>query len=393
MSEVQPERVGQSGKLLVVDDEAPLRRLVSRALEKAGHEVVQAEDGQSALKEVERHTFDAVLSDIAMPGLDGVSLLRAIRERDLDVPVVLLTGNPSVESAMKAVEYGAFEYLTKPVELDRIRSVMSRALALGRIARAKRSAIDSLDDARHRAGDRAGLEATFDRAMTTLWAAFQPIVTAKTGDRYGHEALMRSREPALPHPGAVLEAAEKLNRLPELGSRMRELSALPVAADAGSGYLFVNLHPRDLFDDSILAKDAPLTSIAERVVLEITERASIEALGDARERAAQLRDLGFRIAIDDLGAGYAGLTAFAVLEPEIVKLDMSLIRGVEKSPVKQKLIHSMTSLCHELGMLVVAEGIETNAELQCVTDLGCDLLQGYLLAKPGPPFPSIGWPP
>lgn len=393
MNETRTVRAGPKGRVLVVDDETPLRRLVSRALEQAGHEVVQAEDGRAALAEVQKQTFDAVLSDIAMPGLDGVHLLRAIRENDLDVPVILLTGNPSVESAMKAVEYGAFEYLTKPVELDRIRSVISRALALGRIARAKRVAIESFDEARHRAGDRAGLEATFDRAMTSLWAAFQPIVSASNGHRYGHEALMRSREPALPHPGAVLEAAEKLQRLPELGARMRALSVEPVREAADSGYLFVNLHPRDLFDDAILAPDSPLCSIADRVVLEITERASIEAMGDARTRAAILRERGFRIAIDDLGAGYAGLTAFASLEPEIVKLDMSLVRDVEKSSVKQKLIHSMTSLCHELGMIVVAEGIETRAELQCITDLGCDLLQGFLLAKPGPPFPPIAWPP
>lgn len=384
-------RAGPRGKVLVVDDEAALRRLMARALEQAGHEVVQAEDGNAALVEVNRQQFDAILSDISMPGLDGVQLLREVRARDLDVPVILLTGNPSVESAMQAVEYGAFEYLAKPVELERIRTVVTRALGLGRIARAKRTAIEAFGRSHHQASDRAGLETTFTRAMSTLWAAFQPII-ASNGTCYGFEALMRSMEPALPHPGAVIEAAEKLDRLSELGARMRSLSAAPVVDDPNSGVLFVNLHPRDLFDDAMLALDSPLAAIADRVVLEITERASIEALGDARSRAAQLRERGFRIAIDDLGAGYAGLTAFAVLEPEIVKLDMTLIRGVESSAVKRKLIQSMTSLCHDLGMLVVAEGIETMAEFECIAALGCDLYQGFLLAKPGPAFPAFTFP-
>ena len=101
--------------------------------------------------------------------------------------------------------------------------------------------------------------------------------------------------------------------------------------------------------------------------------------------------MGFRIAIDDLGAGYAGLTSFATLEPEFVKLDMSLVRDVDKNPTKKKLVRSMTSLCRDLGMLVVAEGVETLAERDVLVEAGCDLLQGYLLAKPGKPFPEFAW--
>jgi len=101
--------------------------------------------------------------------------------------------------------------------------------------------------------------------------------------------------------------------------------------------------------------------------------------------------MGFRIAIDDLGAGYAGLTSFATLEPEFVKLDMSLVRDVHKSPMKEKLVGSITSLCKELGMMVVAEGVETPLERDMLVALGCDLLQGYLLAMPGRPFPTFAW--
>ena len=102
----------------------------------------------------------------------------------------------------------------------------------------------------------------------------------------------------------------------------------------------------------------------------------------------RLRKFGYRIAIDDLGAGYAGLTSFAQLEPEVVKVDMSLVRGIDSSPVKQKLVRSIIALCTELGIQLVAEGIETPAERDTLVGLGGDLCQGYLFAKPGRGFPT-----
>jgi EAL domain-containing protein (putative c-di-GMP-specific phosphodiesterase class I) len=153
--------------------------------------------------------------------------------------------------------------------------------------------------------------------------------------------------------------------------------------------LFVNLHPEDLLDPHLVHAGSALSRLAESVVLEVTERASLGRVDGVRRKVAELREVGFRIAIDDLGAGYAGLTSFAQLEPEIVKLDMTLIRDIDTSPMKQKLVSSMTALCKEMGMLVVAEGIETAAERDSVIDLGCDLLQGYLFARPGRPFPGI----
>jgi EAL domain-containing protein (putative c-di-GMP-specific phosphodiesterase class I) len=144
-------------------------------------------------------------------------------------------------------------------------------------------------------------------------------------------------------------------------------------------------------DPDLVAPESALASIAGSVVLEITERASLDNVENVRSRVRTLRELGFRIAIDDLGAGYAGLTSFALLEPDIVKLDMGLIRRIDIKPVQQKLVRSMTSVCKDMGLLVVAEGIETVEERETVIDLGCDLLQGFLFARPGPPFPLAVW--
>ncbi|MFL5249475.1 MAG: EAL domain-containing protein, partial [Myxococcales bacterium] len=96
--------------------------------------------------------------------------------------------------------------------------------------------------------------------------------------------------------------------------------------------------------------------------------------------------MGYRIAVDDLGAGYAGLTSFTQLEPHIVKLDMSLIRGVHEEPTKRKLVSSIVDLCEDLGISVVAEGVETLHERDALEKIGCPLLQGYLFGKPDKPF-------
>jgi EAL domain-containing protein (putative c-di-GMP-specific phosphodiesterase class I) len=159
---------------------------------------------------------------------------------------------------------------------------------------------------------------------------------------------------------------------------------------------FVNMHPRDLDDPDLYDAGAPLSRLAARVVLEVTERASLDGCHDVPERMARLRALGFRIAVDDLGAGYAGLSSLAKLEPEFIKLDMSLVRDVHQHPVKQQLVRSMTNLAHSLGLGAVAEGVETIEELGALVDAGLDLFQGYYFARPDrqlvtPPAARMIW--
>jgi EAL domain-containing protein (putative c-di-GMP-specific phosphodiesterase class I) len=103
----------------------------------------------------------------------------------------------------------------------------------------------------------------------------------------------------------------------------------------------------------------------------------------------RLRSLGYRLAIDDLGAGYAGLSSVATLEPDFVKLDMSLVRDLGGSPIRQSLVTSMVTTCRDNGMRLVAEGVETIHELSKLTELGCDLLQGYHFARPSPGFEKV----
>lgn len=374
------------GRILVVDDEPSLVRTYRRALQAADYAVDIALDGETALNIFKNGGIDAVLTDITMPGIDGIAVLREIRRRDADVPVVLATGGPTVESAIGALDHGALKYLVKPVAPRELLDVMGRAVQLNKMAEIKRQALALLGDVDARVGNRSELEAAFERALASLFVVYQPIVRWHERDVFGYECLVRNREPAFPHPGALFDAAEKLGRVADLGFAIRELAPVPFAAGAKEA-LFINLHPTDLADDRLYNPDSALAKMASRVVLEITERSSLERIPDARGRVAQLRALGYRIAVDDLGAGYAGLTSFALLEPDVAKLDMAIVRDVHKTPTKQKVIRSMTELCRDMRMRLVAEGVENREELDVLVELGCDLFQGYHFAKPGPAFP------
>ena len=246
------------------------------------------------------------------------------------------------------------------------------------------------DEASRYARDLADLEVKFERALQAITMFFQPIVDARSKAIFGYEALLRSKDPDLPHPGAMLDAAEKLNRLDKLGRQVRARTAEIFAhAETSRGYLFVNLHALDLLDKSLSSRFSPLARIANRVVLEITERASLEAISDVRFRVAELREMGFRIAIDDLGAGHARMNRFTPLDTDFVKLDMSLVRDIDSHPMKQELVRSIIELCREQKILVIGEGVETEAECAFLIEAGCDLLQGYFIARPGPPFVTV----
>ncbi|HEX3771361.1 MAG TPA: EAL domain-containing response regulator [Polyangiaceae bacterium] len=372
----------QMPRLLLVDDDEAILRAYKNSLSSRGLAVETAANGKLALAQVDSAPFDVIVSDVSMPEMGGLEFLRAVRRRDLDVPVILTTGEPGLDSAVQAIEYGAFRYLFKPVELKTLEENIQRAVRLHRLARLKRQALELAGATSKALGDRAGLEARFTSALERLWMAYQPIVHWKERRVFGYEALLRSAEPSLPSPPEILDAAERLGRLHDLGRAIRHRVAAE-ARQAPSGIMFfVNLHAADLNDEEMFRGDTGLGKLADRVILEITERASLDIVKNVESRIKTLRELGYAIAVDDLGSGYAGLTSFTLLEPAMAKLDMSLIRGIDAHSGKQAIVRSMCRLCEELGIMVVAEGVENEVERDALVALGCNLLQGYFFGRP-----------
>jgi EAL domain-containing protein (putative c-di-GMP-specific phosphodiesterase class I) len=377
------------GQVLLADDDAELLRAYERVLTRAGLEVVAVNSGQGAIAAVRERPFDAIVSDISMPGMNGIDLLRSVREHDLDVPVILMTGGSALKVAREAMAFGATRLLLKPIAAAQLASTVKRATGLYNLARLKRQALELLGADDKLLGDNASLTVRFERALASLWIAFQPIVSIRERRVHGYEALMRSDEPVLGRPDLMLAAADRLGRVVDLGRRVRGLVAR-AAREAPAGVkLFVNLRTEELADDQLHDAAAPLSAYASRVVLEVNERCSIEHIPDLGTRMAALRQLGFGIAVDDLGAGFAGPSSLALLEPDVAKIDQSLVHDVDTHARKRAIVEAMTKQCLDLGLLVIGEGVETAGERDALVALGCDMMQGYLLARPERGFATV----
>jgi EAL domain-containing protein (putative c-di-GMP-specific phosphodiesterase class I) len=363
--------------VLLIDDDELMLRSLQRSLAAKGYEVRLASGPEAAFELIP--AVDVVVSDIRMPGLSGIDLLRELRRRNCTKPVILMTGAPELETAMAAVEFGAVHYLTKPFGIDMLKAVIDRAV----VSRVVQPADLKL------LGDLRSLDARFDEALAHMFMVFQPIVSVARRKPIAYESLLRTNEATLKNPMAFLAAAEHLKRLPELGRKVRSQVATHIADAPSDVDAFVNLHPRDIADPTLYDPASPLSQVASRVVLELTEREGLEGIDNVPDRLARLRQLGFRIAVDDLGAGYAGLSSVATLAPDVIKLDITLIRGIQGDARRQRMVASLAGLFRELETPTVVEGVETADERDAVSNLGADIMQGYLFARPQQGFVSV----
>lgn len=218
----------------------------------------------------------------------------------------------------------------------------------------------------------------------------QPVVDARTGRVAGAEALSRFTT-APDRPDLWFADAERVGLRVEL-----ELAA---ASDAlawlrrpdGPVVLSVNLSPRAVaspgFPRLVSAVDPA------RVVVEITEHAAVDDYAVLRAALAPARAAGLRLAVDDAGAGYASLRHVLQLHPDLVKVDTSLVRGIDADPAQQALVACLVAFARAIGGCLVAEGVETQAEYDTVARLGVQLVQGHLLARPAPGWVACSFPP
>jgi EAL domain-containing protein (putative c-di-GMP-specific phosphodiesterase class I) len=225
--------------------------------------------------------------------------------------------------------------------------------------------------------------------VTDLGVVFQPIVELTTGQVFAHEALVRCRRPEYPSPPVLFDCAVAENACGRLGRLIREVAF----GTCGDIPLFVNLHPEELSSRWLVRPDDPLCFHARPVFLEITESAAFTHFDLCKSVLNELcRRSGALLVVDDFGAGHSNLQRVVDLLPAIVKLDLALTREIHRRPRQRAVVRHLVNLCAELGARVVAEGIEVVEELACVRDLGVHYAQGYLLARPAAPPPSIVWP-
>ena len=233
------------------------------------------------------------------------------------------------------------------------------------------------------------------RANPIVSFAFQPIVDMSTRTVHSYEALIR---------GAENEPAYKvLKRVPPGTMHLFDQQARAVAIDLATRLeigccLNLNLLPLSLYSspeaitstlEAATRNHLPL----DRLVLEVVEGEVIADQARFAKLMDQYRALGVRVAIDDFGAGYAGLSLLANFQPEQIKLDMELVRGVERHGPRQAIVRAILQACFDLGIDVIGEGVETIEEYAWLANAGVQLFQGYLFAKPAfESFPPVHFP-
>ncbi len=233
--------------------------------------------------------------------------------------------------------------------------------------------------------------ATLERIVleANLSIAYQPIVRLPEREVIGYEALARGPTGSgFENPITLFEAAEVCDLEYELDRLCRRQALKYAGGIASDQKLFINILPSSIHDPEF--EDAHVQAMLgelglgpRNLVLEISERKAIGNFPIFREAIDYFSKLGFGIALDDIGAGFSSLEAVLELSPDFLKIDMSLVRGIEENPQKQELLRGLQTVAEKMGSSIIAEGIESLSELQIVEDLGISNAQGYLFGRAG----------
>lgn len=231
-------------------------------------------------------------------------------------------------------------------------------------------------------------------AENRLEVRYQPIVDLASGKISGFEALarMRDEDGNLVLPSDFIGVAEETGLIVQLGERVLEIALDQLAQWHEDGFellMNINVSPRQLSRQA-LAPDVFERLVARgiapnRVCLEVTEAAVIDASGPTMVTLRRLRSYGVRIAIDDFGTGYSNLTTLKYLPADVLKVDKSFVSGLGHDIEDTAIVRAVVQIAHELGRTVVAEGVETEEQLEILTQMGCDKVQGYRYGRPVPP--------
>lgn len=362
-----------------------------------------ARDAGEAIDLAERHEPDVAVLDVRMPGGGGAKAAREIHRRSPDTSIVALSASTDPRTVVSMIRAGAVGYVGKDQPADDFlraihRSIDGRASIsvdrLGEVA-------EQLTEHQLRHADGNGERSSIPRAWIEeaisgdlIDTVFQPIMDIVDGGVRGLEALARFRTRPRRDPDAwFTEAADQGRLTPlELAAVTRALAHIDQIPE--DVYLSVNVSPLTLCAPRLLEmlREVP----AGRVVLELTERSAVIDYEEAVARLADLRAIGCRLAVDDVGSGFSGLGHVVALSPDLLKLDRTLVSGVDAEDAKNALIARLVSFADEFGIDVIAEGIETRPELEALRMLGVRNGQGFLLGRPGPiPAKSNGsleWP-
>lgn len=377
--------------VLVADDDDTLRdALCDLIILEDGLELIgSAADAEGAVELASAHAPDVAILDVRMPG-GGTSACRQIRISCPQTRVVAYSAYEDRKTVLEMLRAGAAGFLVKGTSAAEILDGIRRA-ARGQSALSVEVTGQVVGELSARL-DRAELHATQKRDRVrrvrealegeTIRMVFQPIRDLRTRRTVGLEALARFQvDPPRP-PDAWFAEARAVGlgielEVEAIRRAIETVDRLPMGA-----YLSVNLSPETAASPRLreVLAGAPL----DRIVLEITEHAPVHDYKNLQEALSEFRTRGGQLAVDDVGSGFASLRHILRLDPDMLKLDIALTRGIDADPARRALARALISFAGEIDAELVAEGIETRSEIQTLRELGVTLGQGYQLGRPEP---------
>jgi EAL domain-containing protein (putative c-di-GMP-specific phosphodiesterase class I)/AmiR/NasT family two-component response regulator len=385
--------------VLAVDDSKVQRAHMVDLLRQLGFgAILEAGDGNEALRVLEQHgaAVFLVLTDLEMPGMDGIELTRRLAERQLTQNLIVASARDPrlleiIENmGLEDASLGLLGTVLKPVKLDDLVQLLDR---IGHTSMTRAKALDN------KPTNLLEIEAALERGEFIPY--YQPKISMHSGFIKGMEALARWNHPTqgvlsplyfipgmegtplmVPFTLAIVE--QVLQQLAEW--QHAGLPALTVS---------VNLSADDLADRDFVDKLAALVQkhgiTPQSLIWEVTETMVMNHLSQSLANLGRLRLMGFGLAMDDYGIGYSSMQQLSRCPFTELKIDRVFVDGASKRPNRHVILESSIELGRRLGVTTVAEGVETVADWNLLRELGCDLAQGYLVAKPMPASEMIGW--
>jgi len=382
-------------KILVIDDNIDVGEFICAAAQAMNFDCTAATDAVKFLGMITPDTH-LILVDLVMPDMDGVELLRLLAQQKCQAGIILMsgTGKRIIESAVQlaqALGLSIAGHLQKPFRITDLEKLLEQQVPSEEAPTARQDdrVIFRRDELR-----RAVLHDEFV-------LHYQPQIDIMTGRVVGVEALVRWQHPerGLVFPDSFINRMEKLGIIDELSwivlnRGMSEVSQfagvngeIPMLSINESVYSLHNLK----FPD-ILASLAERHSMPpDRLTIEITESGLIKELSNTLDILTRLRMKGFKLSIDDFGTGYAMMQQLKVIPATELKIDRSFISDMHKNERDRVIVQKTIEMGHDLGIHVIAEGVENKDQLDFLHLKGCDSAQGYFFSRPLPPNEFVAW--
>ncbi|RDS89920.1 EAL domain-containing response regulator [Pseudomonas fluorescens] len=399
----------QPATLLIVDDEPQVRKLLETLLQHEGYQTLTAASGEEALQLVAKQPPDLILLDIMMPGMDGYEVASQLKgdAATASIPIIMLSALSESSARVSGLETGAEEFISKPVERVelwlRVRNLLRLKSHGDQLKRHSQLLEQQLQ---HHAGDSARMN-VHDLARQDLETAlrqavereeftlhYQPKIALADGQICALEALLRWERPGYGavSPGIFVPILESLGLIVEVGRWVIRSVCQQIAtwrrSAIGAVEVSVNVSGHQLIEGDLIADIARIlneTGVEPHwLEVELTEGSLMENTQHTIASLQRLHAMGVKISIDDFGTGYSSLAYLRRFPIDTLKIDIAFIREVTSNPQDAAITRTIIELAHSLNLRVVAEGVETQAQLAFLKEAGCDQIQGYLFSRPLP---------